>query len=296
MGNGKTWDAGKWPLHETLRLTRPLVLFDFESTGTDASKDRAVELGFQVWKPEVGLEAEWRSPIDPGIPIPPETTKIHGISDATMKLCRECGKTPIEHPSDWCETFKRVPKFAEIAPKLARGFSNCDLAGKNVRYDIELMCHEMSIAKVDWSPVGARIVDAERIEQVAVPRTLSALYEKYVGKPENAHEALADVRMTAEILVAQLRVHDFLPRDLDQLQETLWPGHIDIAGKFRMGADGIPRFGPWGKHQDKPMAEVSKKDPTYWDFMLKAAFLPDTKAIAAAAKLGRFPERKVNAQ
>jgi DNA polymerase-3 subunit epsilon len=147
----------------------------------------------------------------------------------------------------------------------------------------------MQRAGVSWSYVDARIIDAERLEQLAVPRTLSHLHEKYTGaKHDGAHGALSDVRASITVIGHQLQVHDALPRDLDALHAAQWPGWIDGEGKFRF-VNGVACFGQWGKYAGKPMI---KADKGYWDWVLTAEFPADVKVLAAAAKLGKFPEQK----
>lgn len=334
-------------LHQLLRLTRPLIVVDVETTGIDPKEARIVELGFQVWTAE-GMTKEWRSLINPGVPIPQETTKVHGIGDGTFKKCAKCGRIIEEHarethfsehltpnPSDvtksvmgqstmlgdpLCERFRPWPTFAQLAPNLARGFSGCDFAGKNVRYDLRVLAVEFGRAGVAWSYMNSRIVDAERLEQLGEPRHLSNLYEKHVGhlctecgktrgdgnhdsgmidyshafkgkKLEDAHQALADVRATTEVIVAQLRKYATLPRDLDALHAAQWPhlaDAIDVDGKFKF-VSGVPYVGNWGKWANCPMSRV---DVGYWKFILGADFSADVKKLASDALMGVFPEVK----
>lgn len=287
-------------LNQLLRLDRPLITLDVETTGVDDNA-RITELGFQIWT-EVGLVKEWRSFVDPEIPIPAESTKSHGITDERIRMCNKCGKSREEHPVFpgnvavnplECPEFHPVPTFYKLANNLAIGFKDCDFAGKNVRFDLRKIASEMRRVRVVWSYVGARIIDADRLEQLGDPRTLSDLYRKHLGKePEDAHQALADVRMTTEILEVQLTKYSKLPRDLDMLHDLQWPGWIDPEGKFRF-VNGVPSFGNWGKHRDKPMSWVSKMDAGYWDFILKSDFSPDIKELARKAKAGQFPEPRV---
>lgn len=285
-------------------LSRPLILLDCETTGLDVARDRIWELGFQVYEGEFpggGPASEWLSLIDPGILIPREMLEAIGrieITDESFKMCRRCGSDIVWHappaPPDGCE-FASIPRFAQIAAKLARGFSDCDFAGKNIRFDLRVTAAEMARNGVEWGYLGARIVDAERLEQLAEPRTLSRLYKKYTGLDHvGAHGALADVKASAVLIARQLEAHPSLPADLDRLHALQWPGWIDGDGKFRFDANGVPRFGNWGKHANKPMntPEVSLKDrkgQTYWDFITSADFPADVKRIAREAKLGRFP-------
>ena len=254
-------------IHELLKLDRPLFVVDTETTGVDTNRDRIVELGVQEWD-STGILKEWRWLVNPGVPIPDKVRAIHGISDEDVKL--------------W-------PTFKQIAPYIAAGFVNCDFGGKNVRFDLRLLASEMRRAGVEWSYGTARILDAERLEQLAIPRTLSHLYKKYTGEElEGAHGALNDVRASSIVIVGQLQTHETLPRDLDTLHAAQWPGWIDPDGKFRF-VDGVACFGQWGKYANMPM---TKADTGYWDWILTNDFPPDVKALARQAKLGKFPTMK----
>jgi DNA polymerase III subunit epsilon len=140
-------------------------------------------------------------------------------------------------------------------------------------------------AGVPWSYIDARIVDADRLEQLGEPRRLADLYKKHLGRSmENAHSALGDVKATAEVLAAQLAVYK-LPCELSKLHALQWPGQIDPDGRFRL-INGVAcvAFGKWS---GKPMRDVA---PSYWDWILSSDFSVDVKALAANAKLGKFPE------
>jgi DNA polymerase III subunit epsilon len=276
-------------IYQRLNLTRNLFVFDTETTGTDRKEDRIIEFGFQLFTSE-GLVREWRSLINPGMPIPLASSKVHGIYDLDMQRCRECKLIVDDVAPDRCQCTqsKRPPYFRQIATNLAQGFSNCDYAGKNIRFDLQILDAEFSRLGIPWSYKDARIIDADRLEQICEPRNLSTLYKKYTGKDmEDAHEALADVRATTEILVCQLEKYpDLFPSDLDALHQLQWPDWIDVEGKFKF-INGVPCIGRWGKHANKPMHSV----PTsYWDFMLTGDFSFEVKEIARKAKLRQFPE------
>lgn len=256
------------PLHQILKLERTLFWLDTETTGLSRENARIIELGFQEWNPE-GLKREWVTRLNPGVPISPEVTEITGITDFDVSA---------------------RPYFKQIAENLARGFSDCDFGGKNVRFDLRVISSEMERAGVSWSYAGARIIDNDRLESVAVPRNLSAMYERYTGKKlEGAHGALADVRASLEVAATQLLHWEILPRTLDELHALQWPDWIDTEGKFRFNSHGVAimRF---GKYEGEPMSKVPAD---YWNFILspKEKFSAETKRYAADAKLGKFPSR-----
>lgn len=274
-------------IHELLSLNRTLFVFDTETTGTNTQTDRIIELGFQEWSAG-GLVREWRSLINPGVPIPQAVSEVHGISDETLRGCRVCGAAQSDHPRPTCDEFHAIYTFSQIATSIARGFVNCDFAGKNVRFDLRILAAEMKRAGVPWHYEGARIIDAERLEQLVVPRTLSHLHEKYTGaKHDGAHGAISDVRASLTVIFHQLQANASLPRDLDALHEMQWPGRLDADGKFTL-VNGEPTC-QFGKHRGKRMQEIPKD---YWDWMLQADFPDDVKRLARDAKLGKFPSGK----
>lgn len=288
-------------LSDVLHLTRPLVVPDTETTGVDPVNDRIVELGFQIYD-ATGLIKEYRTLVNPCMPIPAETTEVHGYKDDDFLKCRTCGALLTTHASDLietaCETPRRWPTFMELAKSLIVGFTNCDYAGKNVRFDLQILAAEFARAGVEWTIGDARIVDADRLEALLVPRSLSHLYEKYTGRElEDAHGALEDVRGTAIVIEQQMLTSrgktvqcyaQELPMDLDALHALQWPTMIDLGGKFAFNKDGVACFTRWGKYAGKPM---TKADNGYWDWILKNDFTVETKVLAQKAKLGIFPMR-----
>jgi DNA polymerase-3 subunit epsilon len=281
-------------IHDLLQITRKLIVLDTETTGTNDREDRVIELGFQVWQP-TGLEAEWRSYINPGVPIPPASAAVHHITDAMVRGCRQCGRQELEHPTPECGEFHPCPYFKQIAARIASGFSDCDYAGKNVRFDLRIMAAEMRRAGVEWGYGGARVVCGDRLEALLNPRSLSHLHRKYTGREhDGAHGALSDVRASTTVIAHQLQqrvafTDEGLPRDLDALHALQWPNWIDPEGKFRF-VEGVPCFTNWGKYANKPMTAA---DGGYWDFILRSDFSPDVKRIAAEAKMRRYPKEAV---
>jgi DNA polymerase-3 subunit epsilon len=239
------------------------------------------------------------------VPIPESSSRVHGITNEMMLNCRVCGKREHDiihgdqsHDILGEHGFRRIPRFWEIALNLAGGFSDCDFAGKNVRFDLEILANEFKRVNVEWGYAGARIVDGDRLEALLNPRDLSTLYEKYTGrKLEGAHGALADVKGAEEVICGQLMVPSIkageclmsgaLPRDLDALHALQWPNYIDAEGKFKFD-NGTPvvAFGKWS---GVPMKDV---EPSYWDWLLRENFNREVKSLAANAKMGKYPEVK----
>lgn len=270
-------DREEGVIHQLLHLDKPLFVLDIEATSLDVKTARIVEIAFQKWESvsdaakatgHDGMTKEWSSRINPCVPIPTAASKIHGIFDADV-----VGK----------------PTFKQLAANLAKGFSDCSFAGQNCRYDLQVITAEMQRAGVEWSYIGARIIDSYQLERLAVPRSLSHLHEKYAGaKHDGAHGALSDVRAAATVIVKQLEAHESLPRDIDKLHEMSWPGWIDGDGKFKF-VDGVPCFSGWGKYASRPMKDA---DAGYWKFIIAKDFSPDVKELAHEALEGRFPEAR----
>lgn len=278
-------------LHQLLAIKRPLIVLDTETTGLDPKDARIIEIGFQVWIAD-GLQKEWRSLVNPGVPIPPESVKVHHIDPTIMDKCAKCYGEKSSHDErspSVCDAWRPIPTFAQLAPNLAKGLTDVDFAGKHVRFDLRTLAAEMERARVAWSYLGARIVDADRLEQLGEPRSLSHLYKKHVGRdPEDAHQALADVRMTTEVIEAQLRKYDTLPRDLDQLHELQWPGYLCDGGQFKM-INGIATCCFGKKWNGRPMKDV---DRGYYEWIMREDFPADVKKLAMDALMGVFPEVK----
>jgi DNA polymerase III subunit epsilon len=279
-------------IDKLLTLERPLFILDTETMGLDPQRDRIIEIGFQQWTSD-GLVKEWRTIVNPGVPIPAAATKVHGITDAKVQNCRFCERPAGAHPcrfgpDDECDEFVPWPRFGQIATNLAKGLSDCDFGGQNIRFDLRMVAAEMLRVNIPWHYDRARILDTSRIEALLYPRDLSSLHAKYTGRPhDGAHGALSDVRATTTVLAAQLTQHPNFPRSLDELHELQWPNFIDQDGKF-VYRDGIPHFSNWGKFKNLPM---TRADARYWDFILGADFSPDVKRLAADAKLGKFPTK-----
>ena len=167
-----------------LNLKNPIIFFDLETTGINVTTDRIVEISILKIFTD-GHEESRTYKINPGMPIPPETTKIHGISDEDVKDC---------------------PKFGEIAKTIAQFIEGADIGGFNSnKFDIPLLAEEFIRAEVDIDLKKRKFIDVQTIFHKMEKRTLEAAYKLYCGKDlENAHTAEADTRATYEVLLAQL--------------------------------------------------------------------------------------------
>ena len=248
-----------------LKLERPLVFFDLETTGTQLATDRIVEISLVKVMPD-GEKIVSTRRINPGIPIPPEATAVHGITDDDVKDC---------------------PSFAEIAKTLAEQIEGCDLAGFNSdRFDFPLLAEEFCRAEVDVDFRAMAKIDVQAIFRKMEPRTLIAAYKFYCGKDLNdAHSAEADTMATYEVLKAQLDRYPELQNDIDFLSEYTQTGNnVDFAGRFVYN-DKHQEVVNFGKYKGQLVEEVLKKEPSYYEWILSADFPLNTKQVATRIRL-----------
>jgi len=254
-----------------LRLERPLAVFDLETTGIDPATDKIVEVAVLRILPDGGRDMKARR-VNPERPIPPGATAVHGIRD---------------------EDVADAPTFRQLAPRLLEFLEGADLAGFNVaRFDVPLLDREFRECGHDLAVASRRIVDSMRIFHRMEPRDLTAAARFYLDRDHaDAHAAQADVEMTADILVAQIRRYDDLPSDVPGLAEfcsSRKPGAIDSQGKFVWRGDEAAIA--FGKHAGTPLRVLASRHPDYLEWILKTDFPEDAKRIAADALRGRFPE------
>lgn len=232
-----------------LELDRPLAFLDLETTGLSPARDRVVELAVLRVQPD-GEVMERVRRFNPGIPIPPAATAVHGIADADVA---------------------DEPPFASRARSLADLLEPCDLAGFNIRrFDLPMLLAELQRAGVPFSLEGRRVLDAQVVFHREEPRDLSAAARFYLGRElEDAHSALADIRATAEVLGTQLQRYEHLPRDADGLHrycDEVAPFQTALERWFR--EDEGKRVFRRGKHKDRPLSQVAREEPDYLRWML----------------------------
>ncbi|MDH6342516.1 DNA polymerase-3 subunit epsilon [Parabacteroides sp. PFB2-12] len=251
-----------------LNLRNPLVFFDLETTGINIVKDRIVEISYVKVFPN-GKEEGKTYRINPGMPIPPESTVFHGITDEDVKDC---------------------PTFKEIARKLASEIEGCDLAGFNSnRFDIPLLAEEFLRAEVDIDFRKRKFIDVQTIFHKMEQRTLSAAYKFYCDKElENAHTAEADTKATYEVLKAQLDRYPELENDMAFLAKfSSHNNNVDFAGRVVYDDNGVEVIN-FGKYKGRPVAEVLETDSGYYGWILGGDFPLDTKKVFTEIKLRGF--------
>ena len=248
-----------------LKLDKPIVFFDLETTGTNTIQDRIVEISYlKVW--QNGNEDMHTRRVNPEMHIPEESTAIHHITDRDVQDC---------------------PTFKEIAKEIARDFEGCDIAGFNSnRFDVPLLAEEFLRAGIDIDLSRHRFIDVQVIFHKMEQRTLSAAYRFYCGKElTDAHSADGDTRATYEVLMAQLDRYPDLPNDMGKLSEfSSFTRNVDFAGRIIRNDKGQEVFN-FGKYKDKPVIEVFRRDPGYYSWILQGDFPLNTKQVLTRIKL-----------
>ena len=248
-----------------LELKRPIAFIDLETTGTDISTDRIVELSILKIMPNGNRESKTMR-INPEMPISAESTSIHGISN-----------------QDVAES----PTFKDVAKNLFKFLEGCDLGGYNsLKFDIPLLVEEFLRCDIDFELKKRKHVDIQNIFHKKEQRTLEAAYRFYCDKTlENAHSAKADVEATYEILEAQIAKYDDLQADVDFLANFSARGNnVDTAGRFVFNEKNEPIFN-FGKYKGQVITEVLKKDPGYYGWMMQGNFPLHTKKVLSEIRL-----------
>lgn len=260
-----------------LNLKIPLCFFDLETTGTIITQDRIVEIAVIKLMPN-GELFEKSNLINPTIPIPAESTAVHGISN---------------------EDVKDKPTFKELAKDYFRFFEGADLSGFSIlNFDVPVLVEEFLRAGVDFDYSRKRIIDSQRIFHLMEKRNLGAAYKFYCNKNlEDSHTAEADTRASLEVLLAQVERYEnqevtdgmgrklgILKNDPDELHKLTASRMIDLAGRMVLNLQGEAVFN-FGKHKSKKVLTILKEEPTYYDWMMNGDFSLDTKRRLTEIKL-----------
>lgn len=266
-----------------LNLKSPIAFFDLEATGINTSTDRIVEIAIIKVHPD-GMEETKTMRINPGVPIPKEVSLIHGIYD---------------------EDVKNAPTFKDVAKELHQFFVGADLAGFNVlKYDIPLLVEEFLRAGIDFDIEKRNILDSQKIFFMMEKRNLSAAYKFYCNKKlENAHSAEADTLASYEVFKSQVERYEHqemedlqgnvmgvIENDMKKMHALINEKMVDLAGRFVFNAEGVECFN-FGKHKGKPIEQVLKEEPGFYDWMMRGDFPLDTKRKFTQVKLRSFNNR-----
>ena len=279
-----------------LNLTKPLIVFDLETTGLDLVNDRIIQISFIKVHPD-GKEERENIFINPEKPIPAEVTLLTGISDADVA---------------------DAPTFKQKAKDLSDKFAGCDFAGYNSnRFDVPMLAEEFLRAGVDFDFSKCRLIDAQNIYHKMERRNLAAAYKFYCGRKMEddfeAHKADQDTEATWRVLQGELDMYApgnqeeedrVLNNDMDELAEfsrmndfvdfagrIIWRDMTDKDGNQLLDATGKPRRHEvfnFGKYKGWDVAEVLRKDPGYYNWMLASDFTYNTKQVLTRIRLREF--------
>lgn len=262
-----------------LNLTKPLVVFDLETTGLDIAKDSIIQLSYIKVKPtdKEGEEERESLFVNPKKHIPEEITKLTGITN---------------------DMVANAPTFRELAPQLAETFNGCDFAGFNSnRFDVPMLAEEFLRAGLNFDFSTCRLIDAQNIYHKREPRNLAAAYRFYTGhKMEDdfrAHRADQDAEATYRVLQGELDRYepgkvetpaDALPNDMDALAEvSKMNDNVDFAGRM-VWKDGREVFN-FGKYKGWPVTDVLRREPGFAEWMLRGDFPLETKQALIRIKM-----------
>ncbi len=275
-------------MQHSLKLKKPLAVFDLETTGTNIARDRIVEISIAKAMPDGSIEVKTKR-INPEMPIPIESSLIHGIYD---------------------EDVKDEPTFRQLAKGIASFLEGCDVSGFNaLRFDIPLLVEEFLRVDNDlFDMKNRKVIDAQRIFHMMEPRTLGAAYKFYCQKTlENAHSAEADTLATMEVLCAQVEKYQGVKQvnekgeeyepvqnDIEVLHENFSSKIVDYAQRMVYDNKGRIIFN-FGKNKGQAVEDVLKKEPQYYDWIINNDFALDTKRKLTEIKLSMSGLFKGNA-
>ena len=263
-----------------LNLRNPLCFFDLETTGINITRDRIIEIAVIKVMPN-GEVIRKSNLLNPTIPIPPESSAIHGLHD---------------------EDVKDKPTFKDVAKDYARFFEGADLAGFAImKFDVPMLVEEFLRNGVEFDYGRKKIIDAQKIFHLMEKRTLSAAYQFYLKKEMmDSHTAEADTEASMEVLLAQIEryigmeVTDGLDKkigeiknDMEALSKITSVNQVDLGGRMVFNNKGQEVFN-FGKHKNRVVTEVLQQEPAYYEWVMNGDFSLDTKRKLTEIKLRGF--------
>ena len=260
-----------------MKLTKPLVVLDLETTGIWIEKDRIIEIGMVKVLPD-GSEEVYSSKVNPCMPIPPVVTELTGISD---------------------EDVKGAPAFGAIAAKVLAFLEGADFGGFNVeRFDLPLLAREFADAGIKFDYANRTVYDAQKVYHLHERRDLSAAFAFYCHQDlKDAHSATADAKATLAILQEQLKRYVADREDIEALKDFNYKQsseYFDNERKFRWwNGDLYMTFGKYAKKE--PLRIIARKDPQYLEWVLDKDFSQEVKDMIQGVLSGKYPKQDTQA-
>lgn len=276
-----------------LNLTKPLVVFDLETTGLDLVKDRIIQISYIKVSTD-GTEMRGNHYVNPLKEIPAQVVELTGITN---------------------EKVGNAPTFKELAPQLAQTFAGCDFAGFNSNhFDIPMLAEEFLRVGIDFDFSNAKLIDAQTIYHKMERRNLAAAYKFYCGRKMEddfkAHSADQDTEATYRVLMGELDMYApgkqeekerQLPNDMNALAEMskqndnvdfagriVWKEMTDGKGNKILNTDGTPRRQEvfnFGKYKGWAVIDVLNRDPGYYSWIMNSDFTNNTKQTLTRIRL-----------
>lgn len=255
-----------------MKIKKPLLIFDLETTGTWIGKDKIVEIGMIKLMPD-GSKQEYIKRVNPGIPIPTNVSRIINITDVDVR---------------------NAPPFKDIAKEVLDFIGDSDLAGFNIqRFDIPILEREIIEAGFSFHWKGRDIYDAQKIYHLHEKRDLMAAYQMYCNKKLHiVHTALGDAEATMEILDSQIKKYGSEEQGIESLRDFEYErssNYFDKERKFCWWNGALyPTFGKHGRK--KHIKDIAKEDREYLEWMLAVDFSSEVKTMVKKALMGEFPK------
>lgn len=284
----------------SLKLSRPLVVFDLETTGLDITKDRIIQMSYIKVSPD-GHEERETLYVNPQRDIPAVVTQLTGIGDSDVS---------------------GAPTFKELVPKICNIFGGSDIAGYNSNnFDVPILAEEMARAGSDFDLSQCRLIDAMTIYRKMERRNLAAAYKFYCGREMSddfePHRADQDTEATYRVLLGQVDMYSaerqsepsrILANDVATLADFCRSDNVDFAGRIVWKSVTVPAKDAdgndagvrterrevfnFGRYKGMEVAEALRKDPGYYGWMMSGDFAQNTKQVLTRIRLREMAKNK----